>query len=429
MNEPDFEELYRTESRKVFATLIRILGDFELAEEATQEAFAAALQKWPEKGVPDNPSAWLISAGRFKTLDILKRRVKFESLQPELRDLFEDLQDTRKQWNEQEIKDDRLRLIFTCCHPSLDAKIQVGLTLREVCGLSTEEIARAFLVKPTTMAQRLVRGKNKIRTAGIPYIVPSLQDLPERLESVLSVVYLIFNEGYSASSGDQAIRADLCEEAIHLQRMLLELLPEPEVQGLLALMLLHESRRAARLDSAGNIVLLEEQDRTLWDQDKIAEGLKLVESALASSDWGFYSVQAAISAVHAQAGSAAETDWAQIVALYRILYQINPTPIVELNQAVALAMAEGPEVGLDVIERIIRRGDLTTYHLAFSARGELLCRLDRLEQARESFREALELAEQDAEKDLLQRKLDQIEKKILQEMTEPVDPAATQSTK
>lgn len=417
MDEASLESIYKTQSRKVFATLVRLLGDFELAEEATQEAFASALEKWPEKGIPDNPSAWLITAGRFKTLDILKRRAKLRSLQPDLQHLLDDLQDSKEQLDEREIKDDRLRLIFTCCHPALDPKVQIALTLREVCGLTTEEIARAFLIKPTTLAQRLVRGKNKIRQARIPYIVPAVEELPPRLDSVLSVVYLIFNEGYSASSGSEAIRSELCEEAVHLQRTLLELLPEPEVKGLLALMLLHESRRAARLDENGEIVLLEEQDRTLWDQAKIKEGTRLVEEALASTGWGIYTLQAAISAVHAQAASAKETDWAQIVALYRVLFQIHPTPVVELNLAVARAMAEGHEVGLKGIEVILERGELREYHLAHSARGELLRRLGRYDEAREAFLEALKLAEQTPEKSFLEKKIQNVDLKLSQSST------------
>jgi RNA polymerase sigma-70 factor (ECF subfamily) len=409
VDETYLENLYKTQSRKVFATLVRLLGDFELAEEATQEAFAAALEKWPEKGIPDNPSAWLITAGRFKTLDILRRRAKLRSLQPDLQHLLDDLQNTNEQLNEREIKDDRLRLIFTCCHPALDPKIQIALTLREVCGLTTEEIAKAFLVKPTTLAQRLVRGKNKIRQAGIPYTVPSVEDLPRRLDSVLSVIYLIFNEGYSTSSGAEAIRSDLCEEAIYLQRTLLELLPQPEVKGLLALMLLHESRRPARLDEAGDVVLLEDQDRGLWDRPKIEEGTRLVEEALASSGWGHYTLQAAISAIHVQASTPAETDWAQIVALYELLYRLHPTPVVELNQAVARAMAEGPEVGLAVIDTILERGDLTDYHLAHSAKGELLRRLGRFQEAGEAFHRALGLAEQAAERKFLQKKLETVD--------------------
>ena len=417
MDEASLESIYKTQSRKVFATLVRLLGDFELAEEATQEAFASALEKWPEKGIPDNPSAWLITAGRFKTLDILKRRAKLRSLQPDLQHLLDDLQDSKEQLDEREIKDDRLRLIFTCCHPALDPKVQIALTLREVCGLTTEEIARAFLIKPTTLAQRLVRGKNKIRQARIPYIVPAVEELPPRLDSVLSVVYLIFNEGYSASSGSEAIRSELCEEAVHLQRTLLELLPEPEVKGLLALMLLHESRRTARLDENGEIVLLEEQDRTLWDQAKIKEGIRLVEEALASTGWGIYTLQAAISAVHAQAASAKETDWAQIVALYRVLFQIHPTPVVELNLAVARAMAEGHEVGLKGIEEILERGELREYHLAHSARGELLRRLGRYDEAREAFLEALKLAEQTPEKSFLEKKIQNVDLKLSQSST------------
>lgn len=414
MDEASLESIYKAESRKVFATLVRLLGDFELAEEATQEAFAAALEKWPEKGIPQNPSAWLITAGRFKTLDILKRRAKLRSLQPDLQHLLSDLQDRQEQLDERDIQDDRLRLIFTCCHPALDPKVQIALTLREVCGLTTEEIARAFLVKPATLAQRLVRGKNKIRQAKIPYTVPALEELPRRLDSVLSVVYLIFNEGYSASSGSEAIRAELCEEAIHLQRTLLELLPEPEVKGLLALMLLHESRRSARVDQEGDIVLLEEQDRSLWDQAKIAEGIHLVEEALASSGWGIYTLQAAISAVHAQAASPQQTDWAQIVALYRVLFQLHPTPVVELNLSVARAMDEGHEVGLNAIEEILERGELTEYHLAHSARGELLRRLGRLEKAREAFQKALKLAEQSPEKSFLQKKIQDVDLKLSQ---------------
>jgi len=411
MDDFDLGTLYEAESRKIFASLLRILGDFDLAETATQEAFASALEKWPAIGVPKNATSWLITAGRFKALDILKRRSTHQRLQPALEHLLAELQARRLTLDEHLIKDDRLRLIFTCCHPALDPKVQIPLTLREVCGLTTEEIAKAFLLKPSTLAQRIVRGKSKIREAGIPYVVPTAEELPDRLDSVLSVVYLIFNEGYSASSGSKAIRSDLCQEAIYLQRTLLQLLPRPEVKGLLALMLLHESRRQARLDSHGRIVLLEDQDRRKWDRSRINEGLALVEEALAENGWGSYTVQAAISAVHAQAETAEQTDWPQIAALYRVLSQIHPSPVVELNQAVALAMTEGYESGLEAVDRILGRGELQTYHLAYSARGEFLRRLGRFGEAHQAFGRALEFAEQEADKALLQKKLLDVQEK------------------
>lgn len=338
MSSVDIDDLYRRESRKVFATRVRLLGDFDLAEEATHEAFAAAMQQWPEQGTPANPISWLVSTGRFKAVDAMRRRARFKDLEPELAQRCADIESSNKALTEHEIEDDRLRLIFTCCHPAIDPKLQVPLTLREVCGLTTEEIARAFLMPPSTMAQRIVRGKAKIRDAHIPFVIPSLNDLPDRLESVLSVIYLVFNEAYSASSGNSLTRVDLSSEAIRLARLLVELLPDPEVVGLLALMLLHESRREARVNSTGDIILLEEQDRLLWDKDFIAEGTRLVEHALRSRRFGVYTIQAAISAVHAEAKKASDTDWAQIVALYDVLLRADSSPVVELNRAVAIAM-------------------------------------------------------------------------------------------
>ena len=409
MNAGELERLYRNESRKVFATLVRLFGDFDLAEEATHEAFAAAMQQWPQQGTPANPTSWLISTGRFKAVDIMRRRARLKGLQPELVRRLSEIEPSNQSMANQDIEDDRLRLIFTCCHPAIDPKVQVPLTLREVCGLTTEEIAHAFLMKPPTMAQRIVRGKAKIRHARIPYVIPSLKDLPGRLDSVLSVIYLVFNEGYSASSGDSLTRVDLSVEAIRLARLLVELLPDPEAIGLLALMLLHESRREARMDAAGDIVLLEEQNRTLWNHDFIAEGQRLVEQALRSRRFGAYTIQASISAVHAEAKRASETDWAQIVALYDVLMRADSSPVVELNRAVAIAMRDDEAAGLTIIDAILSRGELQDYYLAHSARGELLRRLGKQEQAKVAFERALSLANQQPEQRFLRKKLASIE--------------------
>jgi RNA polymerase sigma-70 factor, ECF subfamily len=409
MGSADLESLYRNQSRRVFATLVRLLGDFDLAEEATHEAFASAMQQWPEQGVPANPISWLVSAGRFKAIDTMRRQTRFKALEPELTRRFAEIESTNQAVSEHEIEDDRLRLIFTCCHPAIDPKVQVPLTLREVCGLTTEEIASAFLMSPATMAQRIVRGKAKIRDARIPYAIPSLSDLPTRLDPVLSVIYLVFNEGYSASSGNSLTRVDLSDEAIRLARLLVELLPDPEAMGLLALMLLHESRRVARSSDVGDIVLLEEQDRSLWNKDFIAEGRRLVEHSLRSRRFGFYTIQAAISAVHAEAKLASETDWTQIVALYDVLLRADSSPIVELNRAVAIAMRDDIASGLAIIDTILSRGDLQEYYLAHSARGEFLRRLGKRDQSRLAFERALSLANQEPEKRFLRKKLSELD--------------------
>ncbi|HEX4416139.1 MAG TPA: RNA polymerase sigma factor, partial [Lacipirellulaceae bacterium] len=369
------DEVYRTESRRVFATLVRLLGDFDLAEEAVHDAFAAALKQWPSEGVPENPRAWLVSAGRFKAIDGMRRRARFDASLGELAERIEARTKAAGGPDNDQVEDDRLRLIFTCCHPALAPEHQVALTLREVCGLTTEAIASAFLVTPATLAQRIVRAKAKIRDAGIPYQVPSREALPDRMETVLQVVYLVFNEGYSASSGDALTRPDLSDEAIRLGRLLLELLPESEVIGLLALMLLHESRRAARTSSTGEIILLDDQDRSLWNRQQIAEGKSLVERALASAEIGPYVIQAAIVAVHASAENAEATDWSQIVSLYDLLARVIPSPVVELNRAVAVAMRDGPNEGLSAIDAILARGELVDYHLAHAARADLCRRL------------------------------------------------------
>ena len=405
MKPADVESIYLRDSRKVFATLVRLLGDFDLAEEAMHEAFAAAIQHWPRQGMPANPTSWLVSTGRFKAVDMLRRRARLSDLQPALSRRLSRIEASNQSMAEQDIEDDRLRLIFTCCHPAIDPKVQVPLTLREVCGLTTEEIARAFLVTPSSMAQRIVRGKAKIRDACIPYAIPSRNDLPERLDPVLSVIYLVFNEGYSASRGDSLTRVDLSEEAIRLGRLLVELLPDPEVMGLLALMLLHESRREARIDADGDIVVLEEQDRTLWNQGFIIEGNRLLEQSLRSQRFGVYSIQAAISAIHAEATLASETDWAQIVALYDVLLRADVSPVVELNRAVAIAMRDDVASGLFIVEGILNRGELQDYYLAHAARGEFLRRLGQFEQAKLAFIHALSLAQQEPERRFLQKKI------------------------
>lgn len=402
------DELYRSESRRVFASLVRLLGDFDLADEGTHEAFAAAVETWPIEGVPEHPRAWLISTGRFKAIDALRRRGRLRELEPVLAARVESVAGENAARADVEIEDDRLRLIFTCCHPAIDPRLQVPLTLREVCGLTTEEIARAFLTSKATMAQRIVRGKAKIREAEIPYAVPSLQDLPARLDAVLAAIYLVFNEGYSASEGASLVRVDLTAEAIRLGRLLLGLLPDPEVQGLLALMLLHESRREARASADGEIVLLEDQDRSRWNTALIAEGTGLVEQALRSRRFGAYTLQAAISAIHAEAPTAAETDWNQIVVLYSVLQRIDPSPVVELNRGAAVAMRDGSAAGLEIIDRILGRGDLTQYSLAHSARGELLRRAGRPAEALTAFEQALELARQEPERRFLAGRIQEL---------------------
>jgi RNA polymerase sigma-70 factor (ECF subfamily) len=398
------EALYRAESRRVLATLIRLLGDFELAEEALHDAFRAALEQWPRDGVPANPRAWLVSAGRFKAIDGIRRRARFEALDDDAAEKIA-APDDPATWGREDIEDDRLRLMFTCCHPALPPDAQVALTLREVCGLTTEEIARAFLAAPATLAQRIVRAKTKIRDARIPYEMPSPEDLPDRLESVLRVIYLVFNEGYSASSGATLTRHDISGEAIRLGRLLTGLLPEPEAMGLLALMLLQESRRAARASPTGDLVLLDEQDRSLWNRDQIAEGLALAERALASRRFGPYTLQAAIAAVHANAPEAAATDWSRIVRLYDLLAQAVPSPVVELNRAVAVAMRDGPAAGLALVDTILARGELADYHLAHSARADLCRRLGRNAQARDSYQRALALVQQEPERRFLEWRL------------------------
>tara|TARA_R100000027_G_scaffold13062_1_gene9329 strand:- start:3686 stop:4930 length:1245 start_codon:yes stop_codon:yes gene_type:complete len=399
------DEIYRQESGKVLATLIRVLGDIDLAEEAMQAAFVAAITAWESKGIPANPAAWLISTGRFKAIDSIRKRARQNELEPELQRRIDELQAANLSFAERDIKDDHLRLIFACCHPAIDPKVQVPLTLREVCGLSTEDIASAFLVPTATMAQRIVRGKAKIRAAKIPFVIPDTAALPERLDAVLSVIYLVFNEGYSASSGDTALRAELSQEAIRLARLLYDLLPDAEVKGLLALMLLHESRRAARTDSQDDIILLEEQDRSLWNRDMIREGLQLVEQSIGSREFGAYTIQAALSAVHAEALSSEETDWAQIVALYDVLRQIEPSPVVDLNRAVAIAMRDGVLVGLEIVDALLSEGELENYHLAHSVRGELLRRSGRFAEAKGSFEKALSLTKQEPERRFLQRRI------------------------
>jgi len=403
------ETVYREESRRVFATLIRLLGDFDVAEEALHEAFRAALEQWPREGVPANPRAWLVSTGRFKAIDGIRRRARFVSVEDVAEQVEAVADETPAPWDEESIEDDRLRLVFICCHPALSPDAQVALTLREVCGLTTEEIAQAYLSTPPTLAQRIVRAKAKIRDARIPYQVPTPADLPERLDSVLRVVYLVFNEGYSASSGDSLTRVDLSREAIRLGRLLMELLAEPEVIGLLALMLLQESRRAARASPSGEIVLLADQDRSLWNRDQIAEGAALVERALVSRRFGPYSLQAAIAAVHAEAQSPEATDWREIVGLYDILLRVDPSPIVELNRAVAVAMREGPADGLALVDAILARGDLQDYRLAHATRADLCRRLGETGQARASYERALALTQQEPERRFLERRLHELQ--------------------
>ncbi len=397
------EQVYREDSRRILATLIRLLGDFDLAEEALHEAFFVAVERWQRDGVPDNPRTWLVSTGRFKAIDVLRRRARFKASQPLLLAQLDELE--QADWSGEDVEDDRLRLIFTCCHPALAADAQVPLTLREVCDLTTEEIARAFLSAPAAIAQRIVRAKAKIRDAKIPYQVPTLNELPERLDSVLRVIYLVFNEGYSASVGTELTREELTREAIRLGRLLMELLPEPEVMGLLALMLLHESRRPARTSPSGELVLLDDQDRSLWDAGLMAEGCALVERALSTRRFGPYCLQAAIAAVHAEAPSAAETDWEQIVGLYDVLLRAVPSPVIELNRAVAVAKRDGALAGLLVIEGILARGELQDYHLVHSARAEFCRQLGRVEQARAAYQRALELTRQEPERRFIRARI------------------------
>lgn len=404
------DEIYRAESRQVLATLIRLLGDFDTAEEALQEAFAVAMEQWPREGIPANPRAWLVSTGRFKAIDGMRRRARYDASLNELATHIESTTSELLEQTDEPIEDDRLRLIFTCCHPALSQDAQLSMTLREVCNLTTEEIARAFLTKPATIAQRIVRAKAKIRDARIPYEVPPPSELPERIVAVLRVVYLVFNEGYSASFGPSLTRVDLSGEAIRLGRLLLQLLSDPEVMGLLALMLLHESRRAARTSASGDLVLLEQQDRSLWNQDLMREGIALVERTLSSKRIGPYTLQASIAAVHAEAPSAGETDWAQIVALYDLLMRIEPSPIIELNRAVAVAMHDGPAKGLELVNALLERGELAQYHLAHATRADFCRRLGRKIDARASYERALALAKQEPERRFLENRLVELDR-------------------
>jgi RNA polymerase sigma-70 factor, ECF subfamily len=399
------ESAYREHSRKVLATLIRLLGDFDLAEEALHDAFIAAADRWPREGLPGNPSAWLVSAGRFKAIDKLRRRARFNAMEAELADQLTADAEEGEEMEATSIKDDQLRLIFTCCHPALPQPAQVALTLRELCGLTTEEIARAFLARPPALAQRIVRAKARIREDKIPYEVPELSALPERLDTVLRVIYLVFNEGYSAHSGETLTRTDLSGEAIRLGRLMLDLLPQAETMGLLALMLLHESRRPARTTADGEVVLLADQDRTLWDRALMAEGFDLIERAFATRQIGPYTLQAAIAAVHARAGTAEETDWAEIVGLYDVLMRAAPSPVVRLNRAVAVGMRDGPQAGLALVNGLIEEGKLTDYHLTYAAQADFYRRAGETDAAREAYERALALALQEPERRFLQQRL------------------------
>lgn len=403
-------QLYKYESRRILATLIRLLGDFDLAEDAMHEAFSVAIQEWTQKGLPENPRAWLISTGRFKGIDRIRRQSKFDTPLDTVQETLVNLDDDPALQDEQSIADDQLRLIFTCCHPALSPEARSALTLREVCGLTTEEIARAYLISPTTLAQRIVRAKSKIKDAKIPYEVPEKHELTERLHTVLQVIYLMFNEGYSASSGDSVTRVDLSDEAIRLGHLLLDLLPgtEAEVQGLLALMLLHESRRLARIDDNGDLILLEDQDRSRWNQDLVQEGIALVEAALRSGRFGSYTLQAAIAAVHAEAGTPQQTDWPQIVALYDHLLDLEPSPVIRLNRAVAVAMRDGPEAGLALIDHIMQENDLTDYYWLYSAKADLYRRLGNTAEAEAAYRKALDLTQQEPERRYLHKRLMEI---------------------
>ena len=404
------DAVYRSDSRQVLATLIRLLGDFDAAEEALHEAFAVAVDQWAREGVPANPRAWLVSTGRFKAIDGMRRRARHDASLGELAKQAECATASidEEQQEDECVEDDRLRLIFTCCHPALTPEAQVAMTLREVCGLTTEEIARAFLTKPPTIAQRIVRAKAKIRDARIPYEVPPERELPDRLDAVLRVVYLVFNEGYSASFGDTVTRHDLCGEAIRLGRVLIQLLPQPEAMGLLGLLLLQDSRRTARTSPAGDLILLEDQDRSLWNQNQITEGVSLVQQALSAGQVGPYTIQAAIAAAHAQAPTAAATDWGQVVSLYTLLLQAELSPVIELNRAVAVAMRDGPSAGLELVDAILKRGDLETYHLAHAARADLCRRLGRTKEARTSYQRALSLTQQEPERRFLNRRLSEL---------------------
>jgi RNA polymerase sigma-70 factor (ECF subfamily) len=404
----DIDSIYRADSRRVLATLIRLLGDFDVAEEAMHDAFAAAMEQWPRDGVPANPRAWLVSTGRFKAIDALRRRARFDASLAELaRRIESHVEEADAEATP--VDDDRLRLVFTCCHPALPGDAQVALTLREICGLTTEEIARAFLTTPSTVAQRIVRAKSKIRDTRIPYQVPAPADLPDRLDNVLRVVYLVFNEGYSAFAGDRLTRSDLSSEAIRLGRLIVELMPEPEAMGLLALMLLHDSRRGARTTAGGDLILLDDQDRSLWNRKQIAEGQSLVERALSSRRFGPFGLQAAIAAVHAEARTAAETDWRQIVGLYDVLMRADPSPVVALNRAAAVAMRDGPAAGLALVDALLARGDLADYHLAHSARAELCRRLGRPDEARAAYQRALALSKLEPERRFLERRLQELD--------------------
>ena len=404
------ESIYHSKSRQVLATLIRLLGDFEKAEEALHDAFAVAVEQWARDGVPANPRAWLVSTGRFKAIDGIRRRTRQDASLDELAKQLESATSSidEGQQEDEHLDDDRLRLIFTCCHPALPPEAQVAMTLREVCGLTTEEIARAFLTKPSTIAQRIVRAKAKIRDARIPYEVPPEKELPDRLDTVLRVVYLAFNEGYSASFGEAITRHDLCGDAIRLGRVLITLLPQPEATGLLGLLLLQDSRRTARTSATGELILLEDQDRSLWNREQIAEGVALVQRALSMGQVGPYTIQAAIAAAHAQAPTAAMTDWGQIVGLYTLLLQTESSPVIELNRAVAVAMRDGPSAGLELVDAILERGDLETYHLAHAARADLGRRLGRTAEARASYEGALALTQQEPERRFLERRLSEL---------------------